>query len=168
MQPSGAASRVAAADAAGAYQPLRPVVKASAVSSSFPGARRLCKFRQAPPLRVPAPPLLQRSCAVEVAPALRRMARSGSAAFVAVTGPARAVVAWLGLADVLCFLCDAPKALARPADALAKPVSALLPKDGAGKVRRVDPRAREVRRRRKARTEESLASSKEKRCRTVM
>ncbi|TVU00096.1 hypothetical protein EJB05_54511, partial [Eragrostis curvula] len=70
------------------------------------------------------------------------MARSGSAAFVAVTGPARAVVAWLGLADVLCFLCDAPKALAHPADALAKPVSALLPKDGAGEVRRVDPRAR--------------------------
>ncbi|TVU32146.1 hypothetical protein EJB05_23865 [Eragrostis curvula] len=81
------------------------------------------------------------AAAGDLAAALRRVARSGSAACVAVTGPARAVVARLGLADVLCFLCDAPDALARPADALAKAVSALLPKDGAGEVRRVDPRA---------------------------
>jgi hypothetical protein len=79
----------------------------------------------------------------DLSAALRRVARSGSVACVAiVTGPARAVVGRLGLADVLCLLCDAPEALARPADALAKPVYALLPKDGAGEVRRIDPRAR--------------------------
>jgi hypothetical protein len=83
------------------------------------------------------------AAAGDLAAALRRVARSGSAACIAVvTGPARAVVGRLGLADVLCFLCEAPEALARPADALAKPVSALLPKDGAGEVRRVEPRAR--------------------------
>ncbi|KAG8092144.1 hypothetical protein GUJ93_ZPchr0012g18878 [Zizania palustris] len=65
-----------------------------------------------------------------------------AAAWVGVTGPARAVVGRLGLADVLCFLCAAPGALAHPTAALSKPVSALLPKDGSGgEVRRVDPRA---------------------------
>ncbi|KAK3156831.1 hypothetical protein QOZ80_2AG0112530 [Eleusine coracana subsp. coracana] len=78
------------------------------------------------------------AAAGDLAAALRRVARSGSAACVAVTGPARAVVGRVGLADVLCLLCDKPEA---PADALAKPVSALLPKDGAGEVRRIDPRA---------------------------
>ncbi|KAF8672437.1 hypothetical protein HU200_049648 [Digitaria exilis] len=82
------------------------------------------------------------AAAGELAAALRRVARSGAAACVAVTGPARAVVGRVGLADVLCFLCTDPEALARPAAALAKPVSALLlPKDGAGEVRRVDPRS---------------------------
>ncbi|TVU08517.1 hypothetical protein EJB05_41922, partial [Eragrostis curvula] len=51
-------SRVAAADAcaaaAGAYQPLRPAVKASAASSSsFPGARRLCGGARVPEGHVP-------------------------------------------------------------------------------------------------------------------
>ncbi|KAL6641266.1 hypothetical protein ACP70R_019447 [Stipagrostis hirtigluma subsp. patula] len=79
------------------------------------------------------------AAAGDLAAALRRVARSGAPACVAVTGPTRgAVVARVGLADVLCFLCDA---LAHPAAALTKPVSALLPKDGAGEVRRVDPRA---------------------------
>ncbi|CAN6293062.1 unnamed protein product [Urochloa humidicola] len=81
------------------------------------------------------------AAAGELAAALRRVARSGAAACVAVTGPARAVAGRVGLADVLCFLCTEPDALARPAAALAKPVSALLPKDGAGEVRRVDPRS---------------------------
>jgi hypothetical protein len=82
------------------------------------------------------------AAAGELAAALRRVARSGAAACVAVTGPARAVAGRVGLADVLCFLCTDPEALARPAAALAKPVSALLPKDGAGEVRRIDPRSR--------------------------
>ncbi|CAL4942658.1 unnamed protein product [Urochloa decumbens] len=81
------------------------------------------------------------AAAGELAAALRRVARSGASACVAVTGPARAVAGRVGLADVLCFLCTEPDALARPAAALAKPVSALLPKDGAGEVRRVDPRS---------------------------
>lgn len=82
------------------------------------------------------------AAAGDLAAALRRLDCSGSAACVAViTGPARAVVGRLGLADLLCFLCDAPEALTRPADALAKPVSALLPKDGAGEVHRVEPHA---------------------------
>ncbi|XP_062200838.1 CBS domain-containing protein CBSX5-like [Phragmites australis] len=81
------------------------------------------------------------AAAGDLTAALRRVARSGAAVCVAVTGPARAVVGRVGLADVVCFLCDAPDALAGPAAALAKPVSALLPKDGAGEVRRVDPRA---------------------------
>ncbi|RLN18847.1 CBS domain-containing protein CBSX5-like [Panicum miliaceum] len=81
------------------------------------------------------------AAAGELAAALRRVAHSGAAACVAVTGPARAVVGRVGLADVLCFLCTEPEALARPAAALAKPVSAILPKDGAGEVRRVDPRS---------------------------
>ncbi|WVZ59496.1 hypothetical protein U9M48_009624 [Paspalum notatum var. saurae] len=81
------------------------------------------------------------AAAGDLAAALRRVARSGAASCVAVTGPARAVVARVGLADVLCFLCSDPEALARPAAALAKPVSALLPKEGAGEVRRVDPRS---------------------------
>ena len=82
------------------------------------------------------------AAAGDLVAALRRVARSGASACVAVTGPARAVVGRLGLADVLCFLCDVPDALARPADALAIPVSAVLPKDGAGEVRCVDLRAR--------------------------
>ncbi|XP_066338658.1 CBS domain-containing protein CBSX5-like [Miscanthus floridulus] len=77
----------------------------------------------------------------DLAAALRRVARSGAAACVAVTGPARTVVGRVGLADVLCFLCTDPEALARPAAVFSKPVSALLPKDGAGEVRRVDPRS---------------------------
>ncbi|KAL6883520.1 hypothetical protein ACP4OV_010934 [Aristida adscensionis] len=81
------------------------------------------------------------AAAGELAAALRRVARSGAPACVAVAGPARAVAGRVGLADVLCFLCEAPDALARPAAALARPVSALLPKDGAGEVRRVEPRA---------------------------
>ncbi|TKV93094.1 hypothetical protein SEVIR_9G203300v4 [Setaria viridis] len=81
------------------------------------------------------------AAAGELAAALRRVARSGAAACVAVTGPARAVAGRVGLADLLCFLCTEPEALARPAAALAKPVSALLPKDGGGEVRRVDPRS---------------------------
>lgn len=82
------------------------------------------------------------AAAGDLAAALRRVARSGAAACVAVTGPARAVVGRVGLADVLCFLCTDPEALARPAAVFSKPVSALLPKDGAGEVRRVDPRSR--------------------------
>ncbi|CAD6205475.1 unnamed protein product [Miscanthus lutarioriparius] len=81
------------------------------------------------------------AAAGDLAAALRRVARSGAAACVAVTGPARAVVGRVGLADVLCFLCTDPEALARPAAVFSKPVSALLPKDGAGEVRRVDPRS---------------------------
>ncbi|XP_066386923.1 CBS domain-containing protein CBSX5-like [Miscanthus floridulus] len=81
------------------------------------------------------------AAADDLAAALRRVARSGAAACVAVTGPARAVVGRVGLADVLCFLCTDPEALARPAAVFSKPVSALLPKDGAGEVRRVDPRS---------------------------
>ena len=82
------------------------------------------------------------AAADDLAAALRRVARSGAAACVAVTGPARAVVGRVGLADVLCFLCTDPEALARPAAVFSKPISALLPKDGAGEVRRVDPRSR--------------------------
>ncbi|KAL5232051.1 hypothetical protein ABZP36_030827 [Zizania latifolia] len=78
----------------------------------------------------------------DLAATLRRGPQAAAAACVAVTGPARAIVGRLGLADVLCFLCAAPGALAHPSAALSKPVSALLPKDGAGgEVRRVDPRA---------------------------
>jgi hypothetical protein len=79
----------------------------------------------------------------DLAAALRRVSRSGAAACVAVTGPARAVVGRVGPADVLCLLCTDPEALARPAAVFSKPVSALLPKDGAGEVRRVDPRSRQ-------------------------
>ncbi|AQK64827.1 CBS domain-containing protein CBSX5 [Zea mays] len=68
----------------------------------------------------------------DLAAALRRVSRSGAAACVAVTGPARAVVGRVGPADVLCLLCTDPEALARPAAVFSKPVSALLPKDGAG------------------------------------
>ncbi|NP_001146653.1 CBS domain-containing protein CBSX5 [Zea mays] len=81
------------------------------------------------------------AAAGDLAAALRRVARSGAPSCVAVTGPARAVVGRVGLADVLCFLCTDPEALARPAVVFSKPVSALLPKDGAGEVRRVDPRS---------------------------
>ncbi|KAI4993713.1 hypothetical protein ZWY2020_008026 [Hordeum vulgare] len=42
-------------------------------------------------------------------------------------------------ADVLPPLCSSPRAPLRQLD---RPVSALLPKDGAGEVRRVDPRSR--------------------------
>lgn len=81
------------------------------------------------------------AAAGDLAAVLRRGPRAAVTACIAVTGPARAVVGRVGLADVLCFLCAAPEALARPATAFAKPVSALLPKDGADEVRRVDPRA---------------------------
>uniref|UniRef100_A0A0E0M9B3 CBS domain-containing protein n=1 Tax=Oryza punctata TaxID=4537 RepID=A0A0E0M9B3_ORYPU len=84
------------------------------------------------------------AAAGDLAAALRRgpqQAAGGAAACVAVVGPGRAVAGRLGLADVLCFLCAAPGALAHPTAALSKPASALLPKDGAGEVRRVDPRA---------------------------
>ncbi|KAE8766810.1 CBS domain-containing protein CBSX5-like [Hordeum vulgare] len=68
--------------------------------------------------------------------------RTGPCAAAAV-GPARgAIMGRAGLADVLCLLYSLPDALARPAAALDRPISALLPKDGAGEVRRVDPRSR--------------------------
>ncbi|XP_062187905.1 uncharacterized protein LOC133891203 [Phragmites australis] len=51
----------------------------------------------------------------DLAAALRRVACSGAIACVAVTGPARAVVGWVRLTDMLCFLCDTPDALAHPA-----------------------------------------------------
>jgi hypothetical protein len=74
--------------------------------------------------------------ASELAATLRRVARSGATACVAVTGPARAVAGRVGLADVLCFFCTEPKALSRLVAALTKPGSALLPKDGTGGVHR--------------------------------
>lgn len=84
------------------------------------------------------------AAAGDLAAALRRgpqQAAGGAAACVAVVGPG-APSREARLADVLCFLCAAPGALAHPTAALSKPASALLPKDGAGEVRRVDPRAR--------------------------
>uniref|UniRef100_A0A0D9XL51 CBS domain-containing protein n=1 Tax=Leersia perrieri TaxID=77586 RepID=A0A0D9XL51_9ORYZ len=86
------------------------------------------------------------AAAGDLAAALRRGPPQGGAAassVAVVAGPpsARAVAGRLGLADVLCFLCAAPGALAHPAAALSTPVSSLLPKDGAGEARRVDPRA---------------------------
>ncbi|XP_047093458.1 CBS domain-containing protein CBSX5-like [Lolium rigidum] len=82
------------------------------------------------------------AAAADLAAAVRKGPRAAAAACVAV-GPARgaAVLGRAGLADVLCLLCSSPDALARPAAALARPVAALLPKDGAGEVRRVDPRS---------------------------
>ena len=82
------------------------------------------------------------AAAGDLAATVRKGPRAAAAACIAV-GPVRgAVVGRAGLADVLCLLCSSPDALARPAAALARPVSALLPKDGAGEVRRVDPRSR--------------------------
>ncbi|KAM3402493.1 hypothetical protein ACQJBY_006398 [Aegilops geniculata] len=81
------------------------------------------------------------AAAGDLAATVRKGPRAAAAACIAV-GPARgAVVGRAGLADVLCLLCSSPDALARPAAALDRPVSALLPKDGAGEVRRVDPRS---------------------------
>jgi hypothetical protein len=90
-----------------------------------------------------SPDALARLAAALAKPALCKRPRAAAAACVAV-GPARgaAVLGRAGLADVLCLLCSSPDALARPAAALARPVAALLPKDGAGEVRRVDPRSR--------------------------
>uniref|UniRef100_A0A452YK63 CBS domain-containing protein n=1 Tax=Aegilops tauschii subsp. strangulata TaxID=200361 RepID=A0A452YK63_AEGTS len=81
------------------------------------------------------------AAAGDLAATVRKGPRAAAAACIAV-GPARgAVVGRAGLADVLCLLCSSPDALGRPAAALDRPVSALLPKDGAGEVRRVDPRS---------------------------
>ncbi|XP_044955948.1 translation initiation factor IF-2-like [Hordeum vulgare subsp. vulgare] len=64
---------------------------------------------------------------------VRKGPRATAAAYIAV-GPMRgAVVGRAGLADILCLLCSSP------AVALDRPVSALLPKDSAGEVRRVVP-----------------------------
>ncbi|KAE8790849.1 CBS domain-containing protein CBSX5-like [Hordeum vulgare] len=125
-----------------------------------PSARRARRRGTRRPRRRPLPPLLlpRRARANDVSdlcigkPAVRSLPLSAAAGDLAATvrkgpravaaaciavGPARgAVVGRAGLADVLCLLCSSLAAV------LDRPVSALLPKDGAGEVRRVDPRSR--------------------------
>ncbi|KAI5017183.1 hypothetical protein ZWY2020_037561 [Hordeum vulgare] len=67
------------------------------------------------------------AAAGDLAATVRKGPRAVAAACIAV-GPARgAVVGRAGLADVLCLLCSSPAAV------LDRPVSALLPKDGAAR-----------------------------------
>ncbi|XP_044949792.1 uncharacterized protein LOC123399443 [Hordeum vulgare subsp. vulgare] len=76
------------------------------------------------------------AAAGDLAATVRKGPRASATACIAV-GPARgAVVGRAGLADVLCLLYSSP------AVALDRPVSALLPKDGADEVRHVDPHSR--------------------------
>ncbi|KAE8806672.1 CBS domain-containing protein CBSX5-like [Hordeum vulgare] len=107
-------------------------VLASPMSSASSAPPRRARANDVPDLCIgkPAVRSLPLSAAAgDLAATVRKGPRAAAVACIAVVGRA-------GLADVLCLLCSSPGA------ALDRPISALLPKDGAGEVRRVDPRSR--------------------------